>query len=113
MQKSVVFYKLLINNQKLKFNKIILKESKILTKGKSDKNMNNVYTWKLWNFCCEKLKNSVWKIKVHKPDSSLTTPTLLKRQFSPKWSVYSTQSKFAFFWNHQINSKVHMKMQKN
>ena len=43
MQKSVVFYKLLINNQKLKFNKIILKESKI-TKGKSDKNMNNVYT---------------------------------------------------------------------
>lgn len=44
MQKSVVFYKLLINNQKLKFNKIILKESKILTKGKSDKNMNNVYT---------------------------------------------------------------------
>ena len=44
MQKSIVFYKLLINNQKLKFNKIILKESKILTKGKSDKNMNNVYT---------------------------------------------------------------------
>lgn len=45
--------------------------------------MKDVYTWKLWNICCEKLK-SVWKIKVHKPGLSLKTLNVIKMSILPK-----------------------------